>query len=417
MTIHSISDMTSIIRDKLENTIPPSYIQGEISECKYHGSGHVYLTLKDDRATMPAVIWKSTVPRLKAMPRVGMSVVVYGKLSVYPPHGKYQLVISGLQESGVGVLYARFEALKSQLQDEGIFDPDTKKEIPEFPQSVGLVTSETGAALQDMLRTFSQSAPHIKLTLAPARVQGKGAENTVISALESLKALKPSMVIVARGGGSIEDLWPFNEEVLARYAADYPIPLISGVGHETDTSILDFAADYRCSTPTNAAEYACRAWRDVEINLNHIERRLYDDVSRRMDLYRTSCEHFAAVTGFSSFYGLWEKWHERIDKLYLRMSSSGHALQRKAQDIDHFQHQLEYACKNAITGKQIAYNGLDRELQAYNPEHIMKKGYSIIRRGKSVITSAEMLSPGDVLELELSDARLISSVDEIRKKD
>ena len=207
LNIKSVSDITAMIKAKLENEIPDVLLKAEISECKFHGSGHIYLTLKDPGAVLPAVIWRTTAAQLKTQPAVGMEVLIFGRLSVYAPHGRYQFIIQSLQEAGKGELYIQYEALKAKLIEEGLCEPERKKPTPKFPLHVGIVTSETAAALQDILRVFSHNAPHVKLTLSPARVQGKGAARTLIEALEALKRVKPDCVICARGGGSIEDLW------------------------------------------------------------------------------------------------------------------------------------------------------------------------------------------------------------------
>ncbi|MBN2781171.1 MAG: exodeoxyribonuclease VII large subunit, partial [Candidatus Marinimicrobia bacterium] len=316
--ILTVSDITAQIKGKLENEIPDALIRAEISECKYHGSGHIYLVLKDPGAVLPAVIWRTAAQQLRTRPEAGMEVIVYGRLSVYAPQGRYQFVIQTLQEAGRGELYARFEALKAKLIGEGLCDPERRKPVPKYPMHVGLVTSETGAALQDMLKVFRHDAPHVALTLAAARVQGKGAAQTVIDALEKLKISHPDCVILARGGGSIEDLWEFNDESLARYISAYPLPLISGIGHETDTSIADFVSDHRASTPTNAAEFICASWRDARNLLNQLDYTLSTRVEWHVERQRKRFENIQRYLSSRRIIDLLRSWGERIANLRMQ---------------------------------------------------------------------------------------------------
>jgi exodeoxyribonuclease VII large subunit len=384
-TILSVSDITAQIKSKLENEIPDAMLRAEISECKFHSTGHIYLTLKDPGAVLPAVIWRTTAQQLKSKPAVGMEVIVYGRLSVYAPHGKYQFIIQSLQDAGLGELYVQFEALKAKLIEEGLCEAERKKAIPKYPSHVGLVTSETGAALQDMIRVFNQDAPHVKLTLSPARVQGRGAAKTVIEALERLKSVQPDCVICARGGGSIEDLWEFNDESLARYAADYPIPLISGIGHETDTGILDLVADHRASTPTNAAETICANWREVRISLNQLEYDLSNNASRIIEKQKDRLQNYQRY--LSS-----RRISENLLNLTARVTSLSE--QSKKGMLNHLQLKLS------------RFNGVKGKLFAYSPENVLKKGYTLIRdRNDKLLRSVKNLSENDRVSITFHDGR------------
>lgn len=383
LNIRTVSDITALIKSKLERDIPPMLIKAEISECKFHYSGHIYMTLKDSGAVLPAVIWKTTAIKLKTQPAVGMEVLVFGQLSVYAPHGKYQFIIQSLQDAGRGELYLQYEALKAKLIDEGLTDASRKKEIPAYPLHVGMVTSETGAALQDMLRVFAQDAEHVKLTLSPARVQGRGAAKTVIEALEALKSKKPDLVLCARGGGSIEDLWEFNHEELARYIADYPIPVISGIGHETDTTIIDLVSDYRASTPTNAAEYVCASWREVKITLNQLEYSLSNGLQR----------------SFS-------KQKERLQNIqrYLLSRRITDNLRNLKDKIDYLSDRAIGGIKNRMSLSMSRFATLSGKLSAYSPQNTLKKGYALIRDGnENLLRSVEDLSVNDRVSITFHD--------------
>lgn len=381
--INTVSDLTNLIKSKLEREIPETLVRAEISECKFHGSGHIYLTLKDPGAVLPAVIWKNTVLQLQTKPAVGMEVIVSGKLSVYAPHGKYQFIITTLQDAGRGALFVRYEALKAQLISEGLCSVERKKSIPKFPMRVGLVTSGTGAALQDMLRVFDHDAPHVQLLLSAARVQGKGAANSVIEALEALKSKEPDCVICARGGGSIEDLWEFNDEALARYVADYPFPFISGVGHETDTTIIDLVADHRASTPTNAAEYICANWREVKITLNQMDYTLSTVMERVLQRQNERLQHIKRF--FSS---------RRLSENLINLN----------QKIVYLQNRSIQGLNNHLLLKKSKFEGLIGKLFAYSPENVLKKGYTLIKdQHNNLLRSVKTLSIDDHVRITFHD--------------
>lgn len=383
LDIKTVSDITNLIKSKLEREIPESLVRAEISECKFHASGHIYMTLKDPGAVMPAVIWRTTAAQLQSKPAVGMEVIVSGKLSVYAPHGRYQFIINSLRDAGRGELFLQYEELKKSLISEGLCDMDKKLSIPKYPLHIGLVTSETGAALQDMLRVFHQDAPHVKLTLSPARVQGFGAAETIIDALEELISIKPDCVLCTRGGGSIEDLWEFNREILARYVANYPIPLISGVGHETDTTIIDLVSDHRASTPTNAAEYICAPWREVKLTLNQMDYTLSTVMGRALEK---------------------QKLRLYNAQKYLTSRRISENLLNYRQRIGYFQDRYQKAIAHHFALKMSKYRGIKGKLIAYSPENVLKKGYTLIRDGNDkLLRSAEDLFKNDKISITFHD--------------
>jgi exodeoxyribonuclease VII large subunit len=255
----SVTELTRAIRTTLEQDFDTVLVEGEISGLKHHGSGHLYFTLKDEGATLPAAMWKPQVGRLPSIPRDGDRVVVSGRISVYEPRGAYQLIANLIKPAGVGDLNARLEELRRKLSEEGLFDADRKRELPAYPFRVAVVTSRTGAVLHDIWHVLSRRAPHLELLLVPSPVQGAEAVPGICKALEKIASLagtpdEPDVVILARGGGSLEDLWAFNEEAVVRAVAACPFPTVSAVGHETDTTLCDFAADLRAPTPSAAAE-------------------------------------------------------------------------------------------------------------------------------------------------------------------
>lgn len=270
--VHSVSDITADIRASLEDGFHSVWVEGEISNLRRPGSGHSYFTLKDSFAQLSCVFFKGAASRSPVELRDGLQVQVQGDISVYEARGQYQLIAKVVQPKGAGDLQARFEALKRKLDAEGLFAPERKKPIPVFPTTIGIVTSPTGAAIRDMLNVFSRRAPWIRVVIYPARVQGEGSAEEIAAGVrafdEGVIVPRPDLVIVSRGGGSIEDLWSFNEEVVARAIASCSIPVMSGVGHEIDFTIADFVADRREPTPSAAAENATP---DSETLFRHLD--------------------------------------------------------------------------------------------------------------------------------------------------
>ena len=247
LNIQSVSDITAQIKSKLENDIPDAIIRAEISECKFHSSGHIYMTLKDPGAVLPAVIWRTSAQQLTTKPTVGMEVIVYGRLSVYAPHGKYQFIADSMNPAGAGDLQLAFEQMVKKLQAQGLFDDKHKKPLPKYPEKIGILTSPTGAAVHDIADSIFNRFPCTKLYLYPVPVQGQGSAEKIALAINDINKrndkLKLDVLIVGRGGGSLEDLWAFNEEILAHAIFNSKIPIISAVGHEVDTTIADLVAD------------------------------------------------------------------------------------------------------------------------------------------------------------------------------
>ncbi len=349
--IYTISDITQLIKLRLES-MGFFTLEGEISEIKFHGSGHLYFTLKDEGAVLPCVMWRTHTYSLTFRPEVGNRVVASGRLSVYPPHGRYQMSVESMQTAGVGNLYEQFEALKKQLRKEGLFDEEHKKGIPLYPRNIVIVSSETAAGVQDAERIFLQNAPHVNRWLIPARMQGKGTAESVIRALNKTRSLADiDLVLIIRGGGSIEDLWEFNSEILARYVYNYPIPVISGIGHETDFTILDFVVDFRASTPTNATETACRGWKEVLLNLNQAEARL------------TSAAENILKTADSKLQYLSDRYAYRLPET---------TIARYSEKIDNLTRRLSDNVNHSFSDIWHTWQNLDTTLRLTHPKEILK---------------------------------------------
>lgn len=283
----SVSELARRVQEILQGEFPDIFVEGEVSGFKEASSGHVYFSLKDDAAVVDCVIWRSQVPRVGRLPRDGDHVEVSGSLTTYPKGSRYQIVVSHLQPAGLGLLYQRFMELKERLAREGLFDESRKKALPEFPRVVGVVTSPTGAAIRDIIKILGRRAPHIRIVIYPSRVQGDQAPREIAHAIRRLNELgMADVLIVGRGGGSMQDLWAFNEELVARAIADSRLPVISAVGHETDFTIADFVADRRAPTPSAAAEIVARSSEELRERIAMLSRRMERALRHQLDRLR-----------------------------------------------------------------------------------------------------------------------------------
>ncbi|MFQ6674251.1 MAG: exodeoxyribonuclease VII large subunit, partial [Fidelibacterota bacterium] len=316
----TVSQLTFQIKSLLDSSFPFVWVEGEVSNFKHHTSGHMYFTLKDDRAELRAVMFRRDNQSLRFPVESGMKVLAQGNVTVYEARGVYQLVVRRMEPSGLGTLYLAFEALKKKLADEGLFDEERKRPIPKFPSRVGVVTSGTGAAVQDIKNVLGRRAPHVDIVLRPTLVQGEGAAEDICAALEDLEEYDlVDVVIVGRGGGSLEDLWPFNEEKVARAISACPIPTISAVGHESDFTIADFVADLRAPTPSAAAELVAPAREDLLNHLDEMDRRCREAVLSRIEMAWQRLDALTARYGFQQPQILVEQKRKRIEELVDRM--------------------------------------------------------------------------------------------------
>ena len=265
----SVSELTSKLKDLIESNFSNIWIQGEISNFKHHSSGHMYFTLKDQGAELRCVMFRGFNQGIHFKPEDGMDVILQGKITVYEPRGQYQLMVQNMEPAGIGTLFLAFEALKKQLQSEGLLDNSLKKQLPQYPKKVGIVTSETGAAYKDMVKVLNRRAPYLDIVLRPTLVQGINAANQIVKAIKELASIENiDVLIIGRGGGALEDLWAFNEEEVARAIVACKVPIISAVGHETDVTISDMVADLRAPTPSAAAEIVALSVNDLKQKIN-----------------------------------------------------------------------------------------------------------------------------------------------------
>lgn len=382
----SVTELTRYLRDLLESdeNLQDLWVEGEVSNLSQPSSGHLYFTIKDSSSALRCVMWRNAVTRHAFLPRDGDAIEVHGNISLYEASGYYQLYADLIRPAGEGALYQEFLRLKAQLESEGLFDPLRKKPIPPWPRIIGIVTSPTGAALRDMLRTIKRRYPPVEIILAPTAVQGEEAPAGILTAIESLNRLvKPDVILLARGGGSIEDLRAFNDESVARAIVDSQAPVITGVGHETDFTIADFAADLRAATPTAAAELATPDQADLRQALSALSADNLRAMQLLLQTRRTELERSHSLLLSRSPLGRVRRDRQRLDELNLRGSIA-------------LMHTLE------IDRARLA--GLDLRLRALNPQAILERGFSIVTHlDGRIVRSVQQVQPEDDLQVRVSD--------------
>jgi exodeoxyribonuclease VII large subunit len=394
--ILSVSELTARISGLLEDAFAGVQVAGEVSKVTYASSGHVYLTLKDAGARIDAVIWRSRAARLRFRIESGEEFVVRGRLSVYAPRGNYQLVIDSLKPLGVGALELAFRQLQERLAAEGLFEADRKRPLPFLPNRIALVTSPTGAAVRDMVRVIERRYPPARILLVPVRVQGEAAAGEIAAALESLgeDPRGCDVVIVGRGGGSLEDLWAFNEEVVARAIAACPIPVVSAVGHEIDVSISDLVADRRALTPSEAGEI-------VVPRLDRLVEDLHGRAARLARGMATALQDAGA----------------RVVDLTRRLAAQRprRMLEERAQRLDELLMRLTRGAGEGLARRRERLESLAGRLESVSPLRVLARGYSLTRRAgdPACLRDAAAVEPGDEVETILARGRLVSRVEKV----
>jgi exodeoxyribonuclease VII large subunit len=391
----SVTSLTRHIRQLLENDsdIQDVWVQGEVSNCSRPASGHLYFTLKDATASLRCVMWRNDAQRQKTLPRDGDAVEVHGSVGLYELSGVYQLYVDQIRPVGEGLLYQEFLRLKERLEAEGLFDPQRKRPIPRLPGCIGIVTSPTGAALQDILNTLKRRYPMARVVIAPVPVQGDDAPPLIVAALQNLeRVVKPDVILLARGGGSIEDLWAFNDERVARSIVTCSVPVICGVGHETDFTISDFAADLRAPTPTAAAEQAAVDQSELSGALNDASRRLERAIADRLQTPR---------------------W--RLDELSRRMQmlSPRSRIRSDRQRVDEYTRRARSALAHSLLLQRTRLASLEQGLAVLNPQAVLRRGYAIVTMPTgNVVRSVEQVQSGDHLQVRVADGQFGAQVEE-----
>ena len=436
--IHSVTEINQTASDFLNEAFPPLWVAGEISNFKEYGtSGHWYFSIKDSNSVLSCTMFRMQNSSLRFKPKEGDQVIMQGKLSIYAKSGRYQLIASKMELAGFGELMRKYELLKNKLNSEGLFEKKTIDDIPVIVNRIGVITSQHGAAIKDVISTIKRRSPHMDVVISPCRVQGDGSAQSVLKSLKQIESHNESnkydAVIICRGGGSIEDLWCFNDEQLCRYIADYPIPVISGVGHETDFTLTDFVSNLRAATPTAAAEIVSEGASKLNDYFLHLKDRLLRETGNLV---------FGAQENLDTLKRLLrsprqrlEEQYQKLDavadrliintKLSLNTKKSRHKLietkinslsplasiaNRKNQ-IMYFKKEICEKHKTMINNKQGLLKLMHEKLIALNPGEILNRGYSITfdEKGKT-IASAKNITNGDLITTQLADGKIKSKV-------
>ncbi len=391
----SVSDLTAYLKGIVEEALPSVWVAGEISNLSRPRSGHLYMTLKDEASQIRAVMWRSTAAKLRFELKEGQQVLAYGGVEIYGPQGVYQLSLRKLEPLGLGALQLAFQQLQQRLQAEGLFDSANKKNLPSFPRRIGVVTSPSGAAVRDFLEIALRRWPNLDITIIPAKVQGPGAAASIVAGIKAAHRITPPLdvLVVTRGGGSIEDLWCFNEEPVVRAIAASRLPIVSAVGHEIDVTLADFAADVRALTPSEAAEKIVPEFAAVRENVIRLTNRLHQPIFQRIRFYKDQLRQFSQRSPFRSPHDS-IRWHsQRLDDLDARG-------------------------KRAIRSISLVHRrrleSITSALSALSPLQVLSRGYTVtlhVQSGKC-LSSANQVTPGDTLHTQTSHGVVLSIVSE-----
>jgi exodeoxyribonuclease VII large subunit len=434
--VWKVSELTERIRDLIETAFPDVWVEGEVSNFRAAQSGHLYFTLKDARAQIRCVCFRDQVRGLKFRPEDGLHITVRGSLGVYEPRGEYQIYVSHIEPVGLGALQLAFEQLKKRLEEEGLFDEERKKPLPVLPRRIGVITSPTGAAIRDILRVLKRRFPNVYVLLFPVKVQGEGAAPEIVEALRYFTRAKAAdVLILARGGGSLEDLWAFNEEIVARAIAASAIPVITGVGHETDFTIADFVADLRAPTPSAAAEIVVRSRQEFERHIAEYERRLVHRMRYLLSEWRHEVRDLQTHRGFRQLEVLLRRRRQQLDELSsslavglrLRLATTLQRLTRASTRLASFdlrlwmsrwravldqrRMELRVAVDRLLIGKRRAWQISTLQLEERSPLALLERGYAIAYDASGIVLrSPDQVALGDDIRVRLARGSLDATV-------
>ena len=394
----SVTQLTQYIKLLLDKDeiLSQVCVRGELSNYKAHSSGHQYFTLKDEGAVISCVMFRSDAMKMRFRPESGMKVILYGRVSLFPKSGQYQIYVTAMQPDGVGALAVAFEQLKRRLYEEGLFDPAHKQPLPNYPHRIALITSPTGAAVRDMTRILGRRWPMAEVLVCPVRVQGEGAAEEIAAMLDYVdKHQLADVIITGRGGGSLEDLWAFNEEIVARAIYRCTIPVISAVGHEPDVTISDYVADVRAATPSNAAEIAVQDEAAIRSALRQLQLRLEQAEGRKLTQLR-----------------------QRLDALAQKsvMKRPEAYLQQQELQLEMLRQRLEHAGTGMVQKNTLRFQRTAAKLDALSPLKVLGRGYAMVTREDAVVRSVTQLQPGDPVAVALSDGTVQCTVDAVQRR-
>lgn len=410
----TVTALTRYIKYKIDSDehLRQVFLRGEISNFKSHTTGHLYFSLKDETSKINAIMFNTNAKKIEFKPADGMKVLIVGRISVYEATGNYQIYVDEMIQDGVGNLYLEFEKLKKKLAEEGLFDKSRKKSIPLFPEKIGIVTAPTGAAIKDILSTIKRRYPVCKTYLFPSLVQGEFAKDDIVKKIKLAQTYDLDVLIVGRGGGSIEDLWPFNEEVVARAIFDCKIPVISAVGHEVDFTIADFVADLRAPTPTGAAELAVPNIFDVIKQINNFKIRLNENINTKINYQKLKLDSIKSSFVIKNPMLMYENKKQKIDQLFENLNKNIFInVSKKRMELDNIKN--HYILKNPIVlyeKKKDYLSNLIQKLELVNPLNILKKGYTLTYVEDKLIKNIKDVKIDDTIKIRLSDGFIISKV-------
>ena len=388
----SVTELNKYIKDKIDKDemLNNVLVKGEISNYKHHYTGHLYFTLKDENSLIKCIMFKGYAANLKFEPKDGMKVTIFGSVSVFERDGVYQIYVKAMQEDGIGSLYKAYEEMKAKLEKEGLFDQSHKKKIPLMPRCIGVLTSNTGAVIKDIINVSTRRNPNVYIKLLPVPVQGPGAAEKIVDAIKTMNEKKlADVIIVARGGGSLEDLWPFNEEIVARAIYDSELPVISAVGHETDFTIADFVADLRAPTPSAAAELAVPNIADIKLKLEGYNNRYKLALKKKVEFMKLRYEKCMNSRVF-------KEPLQKINEKYILIDMKVKTMQNSISNI--------YNSKKTNMIKHIA------KLDALSPLKTLTRGYSIVQANGKIVKSVSQIKKDDEIDIRLIDGKARAKV-------
>lgn len=414
----SVTALTRYIKYKIDNDnhLQEVYLKGEISNFKAHTRGHYYFTIKDENARINAIMFSFNASKLKFLPEDGMKVLVKGKISVFEATGNYQIYVEQMQEDGLGNLHIAFEQLKKKLGDEGLFDPKYKKEIPKIPMRVGIITAPTGAAVKDILSTIKRRFPICKTILFPCLVQGELAKDDIVKKLDIADNYDLDVIILGRGGGSIEDLWPFNEEVVARKVFSCKTPIISGVGHQIDFTICDFVSDVRAETPTGAAERAVPKLSDLMLEIENYKIRVTNNIKMVLDNNKLRLKKLKESYVLNNPLSLYEIKEQKLDNVIDKLNTMINTiLYTNKSKLEIIENSIIFKEPSILYENKLKRtNHLIEKLEILNPLNALKRGYSIIKKNNKCISSIKGLKINEEININIKDGNIKAKIMEVK---
>lgn len=409
----TVTDINNYIKNIVDGDFFLSNVtlKGEISNLKFHTRGHLYFSLKDENSKINAVMFNYKNLGLNFIPKDGMNVIVKGKVSVFTTGGSYQITVSNMKEDGIGNLYILFEELKRRLEREGLFSPEHKKKLPRIPKKVGVITASTGAAVKDIISTINRRFPLTEIILFPTLVQGVGAKENIVKMINEANESDVDVIILGRGGGSIEDLWAFNEEIVARAIYNSNKPIVSAVGHEIDFTISDFVSDMRAPTPTGAAELVVPSKVEIQSYLNDYKGRIISVINKKIKSYTDTFSKLKNTYILKNPISMYEIDEQKLDNMLEKLGSiMTYKLEIEKSELNNLSKMISPNMLNRLDKEKIKLENIETKLNLLNPENILKKGYSLTLVEGKIVKSINSVKKGSIIDTKFSDGIIKSEV-------